>query len=356
MHQLPATLPRRLGLLAGAALAMAMVSSCNGTVGNADAGGGGGDHHAGQPADLAGGRDGGADGPASGPDQGPDAGEPADVPVAPDRAMSPDSGAPPDAGPLPDGSALPDGNTPDYPTGADAGPASTRQTARFAGTTDSPLGFFEYLPPGYGDGLARPLMVFWHGIGEDGDGSEAQLPIVLRNGPPALISRDQWPNDRPFVVLSPQNPGSGCPGADEIHDFIAFGLSHYEVDERRVYLTGLSCGAIGSWGYLGQYLDSQITAIVPIAGDGRGAWARSMCQLGNVPIWAFHGDADPTVDPQGSIQPLTDLMTCPAPPRQEVKLTIYPGVGHDSWTRTYDLSAGNDIYSWMLGFARPATP
>jgi len=39
--------------------------------------------------------------------------------------------------------------------------------------------------------------------------------------------------------------------------------------------------------------------------------------------------------------------------RTRAAKTIYPGVGHDSWDRTYDLSAGN-IYTWMLRFTHPA--
>ena len=31
-------------------------------------------------------------------------------------------------------------------------------------------------------------------------------------------------------------------------------------------------------------------------------------------------------------------------------MTIYPGVGHDSWTRTYDGSAGHDVFGWMLSY------
>jgi hypothetical protein len=58
-----------------------------------------------------------------------------------------------------------------------------------------------------------------------------------------------------------------------------------------------------------------------MAGDARWASETSACALGKLPIWAFEGD---------------------------------PGVGHDSWTRTYDLSAGNDVYSWLLGFSRPS--
>lgn len=58
------------------------------------------------------------------------------------------------------------------------------------------------------------------------------------------------------------------------------------------------------------------------------------------------------MSPQGTIVPMTNLMACdPAPP--EANMTIYPGVGHDSWTRTYNLSADHDIYEWMLRFRHP---
>lgn len=242
---------------------------------------------------------------------------------------------------LADSSGLPDG------------PSSDRFTARPLSTTTAPSGFYEYLPPGYGDGTARPLLVFWHGIGENGDG-EADLVKVSNVEPPKLMKNDSWPSERPFIVLSPQHPGGGCPTPDEIHDFIAWGITAYDVDTTRVYLTGLSCGAIGSWNYLRKYTNQQIAAIVPIAGDGKGAWNQAGCDLGLVPIWAFHGDADPTVDVSGTNVPIDNLLAqCPQPPRKEVLKTIYPGVGHNSWTRTYTLSAGHDIYTWMLGFTNP---
>lgn len=249
----------------------------------------------------------------------------------------------PDAGPLPE----PDAGPP--PT--DAGPpppSSTRHTARPTGTTGAANGYWEYLPPDYDDTAASPLLVFLHGIGENGDGSMAQLARVLSNGPPRIVDRDEWPATRPFVLLSPQHAGGGCPTAHEVRDFIAFAMSEYDVDPARIYLTGLSCGAIGAWNYLGANLDSQIVALVAIAGDGRNAWRNAMCDLGRVPIWAFHGDADAVVVPAGTIEPTTNLMACPAPPREELRVTIYPGVGHNSWARTYDLSAGHDIYAWLL--------
>jgi hypothetical protein len=231
------------------------------------------------------------------------------------------------------------------------GPSSSRQVERPLGTTAAANGFHEYLPPGYGDGTPRPLLVYWHGIGENGNGT-TELAQVSNSGPTRLIRDDAWPAERPFVVLSPQHAGGGCPTASEIHDFLAFALGAYTVDTARVYLTGLSCGAIGSWNYLGEHLDAQIAAMVVIAGDGRGAWSRSGCELGRVAIWAFHGDADDVVAPAGTIAPTNDLMACPSPPRRELRVTIYPGAGHNCWTETYDLSAGHDIYAWLLTQSR----
>src|SRR5450631_1642498 len=111
--------------------------------------------------------------------------------------------------------------------GANAGPPSSRQTAKpFGGTNTAPNGYFEYLPPGYAAAAATPLLVFWHGIGEDGNGG-SDLQKVLAHGPPELISKDNWDNARPFIVLSPQYnppsgviaPGGGCPSGATIDAF-----------------------------------------------------------------------------------------------------------------------------------------
>jgi poly(3-hydroxybutyrate) depolymerase len=239
---------------------------------------------------------------------------------------------------------------------ADAGPSSSRHTARPLGTTMAGNGFWEYLPPGYSSTGARaPLLVFWHGIGENGNGSMGELSRVLSQGPPRLINGNRWPADRPFVVLSPQHAGGGCPTANEIRDFFTFAQANYNVDPRRIYLTGLSCGAIGSWNYLGAHVDtSPVAAAVLICGDGNGAWGAQRCDLGRVALWGFHGDADGTVAPSGTINPMQNLMNmCPSPPRRDARLTVYPGVGHDSWSRTYDLSAGHDVYAWLLANGRP---
>jgi predicted peptidase len=160
------------------------------------------------------------------------------------------------------------------------------------GTVDgAPLGYMEYLPPGYGDGSARPLLLAFHGSGESGTGDTGSLYKLVGTGVPWVMVHDRWPLDRPFVVLAPQHDDSGdeaCTTSDEVNDFLDFALKHYQVDPTGVYLTGYSCGAVGVWDYLGDHTNEAVAAAVPIAGDGRPAIEKAGCDLGKVPIWAFH--------------------------------------------------------------------
>jgi predicted peptidase len=239
----------------------------------------------------------------------------------------------------------------------DAGVSSDRQTARPLGSTDAGNGFYEYLPPRYDDLQPRPLLVFWHGVGENGNGS-SELSRVLLNGPPKLIAADQWPASRPFIVLSAQHSGTGCPSSAEIHAFITWAIANYRVDAKKVFLTGLSCGAIGSWDYLGNFTDSQVAAAMLVCGDpgdpnqSSSAWGRKGCGLGKVAIWALHGDADATVNIANAQATMNNLIGCPQPPRLDAIFTVIPGGTHDTWTATYDGTNG-DIYAWLLAHAKP---
>ena len=258
-------------------------------------------------------------------------------------------------------------------------------TERPIDSTDSPVGYDEYLPPSYtATGAKSPLLLFFHGSGGNGDGSPEAIDRLVEAGIPKYINVDGWPTDRPFVVLAPQHveepgfPWSQCDGIpfggscgmqiqhdsgnlqpafcttpDEVHDFIDYAVAHYNVDPARVYLTGLSCGAYGIWEYLGKYGGAvKAAAAVPIAGDGRPGNRSDYCALGATPIWSFHGQLDDTVDPQGSIEPLEALQACLGVPAERAMLTVFADRDHNSWDPAYGGAAG-DIYDWMLGFTNP---
>ncbi len=285
--------------------------------------------------------------------QGPSPTGPASLPEpSPTQPPSPvDAGTPSS----PDASVDTPGNEPPVaspsPSDSPSNAASSRFTAHPIGSGDANLGYWEYLPPSYPENPA-PLMVFTHGAAWTGDGSESALQELLDVGPPNLIANDAWPNERPFIVLAPQNPGPGCFDPADIDAFIRYAIEHYSIDTQRVYLTGQSCGAIGAWGYLAEHLDETVVAAVLISGDGNDAFASAGCDLGRVALWGFHNAGDTTVPASGTIDPFTALLACD--PTPDVKLTIYPDeTAHDAWTKTYDLSAGHDIYTWLLEHERP---
>jgi hypothetical protein len=272
-------------------------------------------------------------------------------------------------------------------------PLTSRDSAQYLtprpiGSTDFPQGFDEYLPPSYtATGAKSPLLLFFNGYGENGDGSPEGLSNLLNAGIPKYINVGGWATDRPFVVLAMQHvedppgfDGSSCQDVypwggscnmqlqhdrgnvqpafcttpDEVHDFIDYAVAHYNVDPAHVYLTGLSCGAFGVWEYLAKYpADGKVAAAVPIAGDGRPGSASDYCALASTPLWAFHGALDDVVNPLGSIEPMTALAGCPGVPADQAKLTVYPDRDHNSWDPAYAGAFGNDIYAWMLGFSKP---
>lgn len=246
--------------------------------------------------------------------------------------------------------AIPSAEPAPSAAGSQASTSSSRQELRPIGTVDGALlGYLEYLPPNYGE-QPSPLLVFLHGSGESGRGDEFGLPTLTQAGIPKLIEQDQWPDERPFVVLSPQHhedPPSFCFEADEIDAFLRFALAQYDIDPSRVYLTGLSCGAIGLWNYLAAHTDELVAAAIPIAGYGIGAVDLTGCDLARVPIWAFHGSADENVAVRGDVYPLTVLQACTDPAPVDARLTVYPDSPHDVWTETYRAKT-YDIYAWLL--------
>lgn len=228
------------------------------------------------------------------------------------------------------------------------------QAIRPLGSVDgAPLGYLEYLPPGYGDGASRPLLIFLHGSGEAGDGSESALALIDKNGIPQLIAAGDWPADRPFVVLSPQYgtvPAEGkCGIAADVAAFLTFATQHYEIDPSRAYLTGISCGAIGVWDYLSAHADEAVAAVVPISGHAQWALEKAGCTpLAAVPVWALNGAIDDIVPVDFVEGQIEQIRACHPTESAETDFTVYSDADHDAWTRTYDLSAGNDIYAWML--------
>jgi predicted peptidase len=193
-----------------------------------------------------------------------------------------------------------------------------------------------------------PLILFLHGAGERG----SDIWKASIHGP--SIYAAQHP-DFPFILVTPQCPDDEVWSNEVLLELLDEVTGKYNVDQKRIYLTGLSMGGFGAWN-LGLTHPEKFAALAPICGGGerievllaaRGfAGPVKIKNLRKLPVWAFHGAKDPVVpleESQRIIQALKEAKC------EEVKLTIYPEAQHNSWTETYN---NPKLYEWFLAHQR----
>jgi predicted peptidase len=210
-----------------------------------------------------------------------------------------------------------------------------------------------------GQPTAYPLVLFLHGSGERGDDNVSQLVHAAREFArqdrrqdfPAFVLFPQCPQDQRWVESDwelasgrdqfPQQPSTPMRLVLELVDRL---VSELPVDPRRVYVTGLSMGGMGSWYAAGASPD-RFAAMLEVCGGGDPSWAE---RYSGVPVWAFHGQSDAVVPVSRGREMIKALVEVGHHP--EIHYEEYPGVGHDSWTRTY---ARDDVFQWLFSQRKP---
>ncbi|MDY0344637.1 MAG: prolyl oligopeptidase family serine peptidase [Lentimicrobium sp.] len=197
------------------------------------------------------------------------------------------------------------------------------------------IDYLLYQPKGNNvDGNTQwPLLVFLHGSGERG----GDLEKVKVHGPPMLISMGE---KFPFFVLSPQCPEGIDWDTESLHALIRQVVSTYNIDERRVYVTGLSMGGRGTWDLAFAHPD-YYAAIAPVCGPVDRNYGERASELKEMAIWVFHGAMDNVVP----IAPAAMLVNELHKAGSQAKFTIYPDANHNSWTETYN---NPQLYEWLL--------
>ena len=180
-----------------------------------------------------------------------------------------------------------------------------------------------------------PLLIFLHGSGERGD----DIARVKVHGPPKQADADA---DFPFILISPLLPADQDWDIAKLDRIVDHALATLPIDPERVYLTGLSRGGHATWRWAAAEPD-RFAAIAPVAGRGVPDTA---CALKDIPVWAFHGDRDDVVIPEGSFAMARAIRACGG---QRSRLTIYPDLGHNAWDPAY---ADPALYLWLLSHRR----
>jgi len=181
-----------------------------------------------------------------------------------------------------------------------------------------------------------PLIVLLHGAGERGFGGE-DIEKVEANGFPKSVLEEE----RNCIVIMPQCPPDTFWAArvESIVNFIEQIIKEYNIDEDRVYLTGLSMGGYGTW-FTAMDRPDMFAAIAPVCGGGM-AWNAGVLKM---PIWAFHGAEDPVVSPVQSDEMVAKLRAVGA----DVTYSKVDGVGHNVWLNAYT----KELMEWLLSKKR----
>lgn len=203
-----------------------------------------------------------------------------------------------------------------------------------------------------------PLILFLHGAGERGNDNEKQL---LHGG--SLFLTDSIREKYPAIVVFPQCASNGfwadmgshydSAAKKRVIEFkvdgkpnremnLLLGLfksleKNYSLDKKKIYVGGLSMGGMGTFEMV-RRKPKTFAAAFAICGGANPATAKKMT---NTAWWIFHGLKDPVVDPQFSKDMAEALIKAGA----DVKLTLYPEDGHNSWD---DAFKEPDLFEWLF--------
>lgn len=213
-------------------------------------------------------------------------------------------------------------------------------------------------PQGFDASQKYPLILFLHGAGERGNDNEKQLvhgasffgSEINRKRFPAIVifpqckTESYWAKvdfsmnvdgSRDFYFDPSGEPN---PPMQLVLELIDHYLSEPYVDKHRVYLGGLSMGGMGTFELLFRKPEV-FAAAFPICGGGNPNMIAP--EVKNVKIWAFHGEADPVVKVDLTMQMVEALRKASA----DVRLTLYPEVGHNAWDYVFK---EEELLPWLF--------
>ena len=118
--------------------------------------------------------------------------------------------------------------------------------------------------------------------------------------------------------------------------------ANFAVDTKRIILTGVSAGGEGTW-EIGLRYPNRFAGLVPVMGYYGYPFTvpSNICDLKNVPIWAFHGAKDELIPLDAEEGLVNALKACGG----NIQFTIFPNGNHGIEDEAY---ATPDLYEWML--------
>jgi predicted peptidase len=196
--------------------------------------------------------------------------------------------------------------------------------------------FSVFVPFDYDAKKPTPAIVFLHGRMEAS--SDGVKCTTVGIGPAIAREPTRWHS----IVVFPISPGGSWSSSVDHQGAIAAldaTRGMYNIDPKRVALTGLSTGGGGVWRVAAAYPD-RFSRLAPMAGYSA---SEVVDMLPKVPVWAGHNTMDPFVlygDSKGMVAKINER-------GGNAKLTAWGGGGlnpHDCWSKAY---ADDEFVRWI---------
>ena len=210
------------------------------------------------------------------------------------------------------------------------------------------------LPKGFEPTKKYPLLVFLHGAGERGSdnglqlthGSSLFLTPAFREKQPAIVVFPQCPKEEYWAtIVSREGPNrfvysekpKDNPQLDLVEGMLRSLKKKYRIDKKRIYLGGLSMGAMGTFELVYRN-PRKFAAAFAICGGANTKIARKLRR----PVWRIdHGEADQVVP----IVLSENMVSALEEKKAKVLFNRYPGVNHNSWDNVF---ADPSFLPWLF--------
>ncbi len=221
-----------------------------------------------------------------------------------------------------------------------------------------------YVPSDYDPKKKYPIVIGLHGTGEmlepieamwekmemgtawarDSEAGHNQCIVLIPQCIKHYDDEDNWVSLVQFINKHSNSPFWPLPQLKAVWNLLNKIRAKYSIDEKRMYLTGMSSGGFGVY-VLAMDHPHAFAGLVPISAAAN---PDRVEELKGTPMWIFHSDDDPLIVPEWSINPLLGVFDRAG---LDYRFTRYPKgqifwqSGHFAWEVCYH---NKEMRDWLF--------
>jgi predicted peptidase len=194
------------------------------------------------------------------------------------------------------------------------------------------------VPPGYDPARKYPLVLALHGGYKRSAGAYFAAHADFQNRHQSFVLMPMALLGEPWVEPDETGKGGVRP-SDSLRlamNILHYVVADYSIDEHRLYVTGSSNGAVGTFAAVAHYKDI-FAAGIPVNGGWRISDARA---LGSATLAIYHGERDP----RNPVARMRELVGAIRGAGGRPKFVEMRGVGHDS----FPACEKAELWGWLF--------